>query len=402
MKTLEHTIRDVMSGKHQNDLLEDVNDKFIDSVRKVYGDDLTEEEFIYLYEQYMNYLIEGDVVNINDYRKKPSSTEFKFDPNNPHTQLLSRSNKPVNSKPFSTPPSSGTGPAVKLQEPTDPTKLLQTSTGLKPPTSGVAPPPAATQNAGHISMSASGDQTLRTSMGGRTVTGSPTSPPTATPTAPASGSYSLLNTAKNVLGKAKLVAGGLKGIDPVSIAASIPTSAVSGVKDFLGIGFKGDTLNPGEAPPKVSEPTGPLETKPSSTSGVSSPPTNTQRTPEMITPLAGDKKDTRIATPKPAPASVDLQVANATARAGNITGSTAHLGNKNPDAIKPPPSLSQPASPPKISTIPQTGSQSSSSSVKPQEPPAESRKPKLDSGYKEMSGQGRDWKEKAFDPQTGG
>ena len=55
MKTLEHTIRDVMSGKHQNDLLEEVTLDFVESVKKVYGNDLTEEEFIYLYEQYMNY-----------------------------------------------------------------------------------------------------------------------------------------------------------------------------------------------------------------------------------------------------------------------------------------------------------------------------------------------------------
>lgn len=60
MKTLEHNIRDVMSGKNDQLIVEEINNDFIEFVNKVFDRQLTEEEFSSLYESYVNYLIEQD------------------------------------------------------------------------------------------------------------------------------------------------------------------------------------------------------------------------------------------------------------------------------------------------------------------------------------------------------
>ena len=60
MKTLEHEIRDVMSRKKEKDLIEEVNNNFINLVNTLYEEELTEEQFVTLYEAYINYLIERD------------------------------------------------------------------------------------------------------------------------------------------------------------------------------------------------------------------------------------------------------------------------------------------------------------------------------------------------------
>ena len=60
MKTLEHEIRDVMSRKKEKDLIEEVNNNFINLVNTLYEEELTEEQFVTLYEAYINYLIEQE------------------------------------------------------------------------------------------------------------------------------------------------------------------------------------------------------------------------------------------------------------------------------------------------------------------------------------------------------
>jgi hypothetical protein len=60
MKTLEHTIRDVMSGKREQDLIEEVNNNFINIINTVYEEKLSEEKFIELYNLYIDHLIEQE------------------------------------------------------------------------------------------------------------------------------------------------------------------------------------------------------------------------------------------------------------------------------------------------------------------------------------------------------
>ena len=89
MKTLEHEIRDVMSRKKEQDLIEEVNNNFINMINDMYEEEISEEKFIQLYELY--------IIHLNE------QNEFKIDKNYPHAQLVARSNNPVNPKPFSTP-----------------------------------------------------------------------------------------------------------------------------------------------------------------------------------------------------------------------------------------------------------------------------------------------------------
>lgn len=60
MKSLEHNIRDVLSRKNEKEYIEEMNNSFIKNVKKIYGNDLSEDEFLFLYEGYINCLLEQD------------------------------------------------------------------------------------------------------------------------------------------------------------------------------------------------------------------------------------------------------------------------------------------------------------------------------------------------------
>lgn len=60
MKTLEHNIRDVLTRKNDQLIVEEINNDFIAFVNGVFDRQLTEEEFLSLYESYVNYLIEQE------------------------------------------------------------------------------------------------------------------------------------------------------------------------------------------------------------------------------------------------------------------------------------------------------------------------------------------------------
>lgn len=60
MKTLEHEIRDVLSGKQYYDLIEQTNNNFINMLDQIYEEKIDKELFLELYESYIEYLIEQD------------------------------------------------------------------------------------------------------------------------------------------------------------------------------------------------------------------------------------------------------------------------------------------------------------------------------------------------------
>jgi hypothetical protein len=60
MKTLEHEIRDVLSGKNEQELVEEINNRFVNMINELYEEPISEEQFLSLYESYIEYLIEQE------------------------------------------------------------------------------------------------------------------------------------------------------------------------------------------------------------------------------------------------------------------------------------------------------------------------------------------------------
>ena len=360
MKNLEHTIRDAMSGKHQKDLLEDVNDKFIDSVRKVYGDDLTEEEFIYLYEQYMNYLIEQTAVNWEQVRKNAQTVS----PISGKSGLLRTAGK------------IGAGIAA--------------GAGIGAGLSGVSPAPerdSAEQNV----------DTARQRIGGAGI-----------------GS-SLLSKTGNYLPKVAEYAGKAARVIPgLQTVMGLGTAGYRAYKgDYTGAGLAAASAIPGPVGWAATAADATRDALSDTENKKPQEPATNPETPKVLPPAPVDKR-IEVSQGSVAPPAVTSHPAT-TQPTPNVTGggSTESSDAKREEqkgkafsSLSNQPTNTPPAPAPSPATTsqPRTGSPPSSPMTtqpkpKPEEPAAASRK---SSSYKETSGQGRDWKEKAFDPQTGG